>query len=421
MKVVFLCGGIGRRMSPITEDKFLLKFLGQTLLEHQIEQAREAGVTCFVIVANSTNLAKIKEVTGDINGVSFEFAVQRGPLGMADALASAEELLSAEPFLVVSSNDILDGSAYGDILGEYEGGSALSYILASRVESYFPGGYLVVNDQNELTGIVEKPRRGEEPSDLVNIVVHLHTKPKVLFENIASIVRDGDDVYERALQQMVELGYRAKVVAYNSFWAAIKYPWHIFTAMEYFLSRIGRNISESAQVSPTAIIEGDVVLGEEVKVLEHAVIRGPCYIGRNSVIGNNVLIRGESHIGEDCVVGYGTEVKHSYIGDNCWFHSCYVGDSIIADNCNFGAGTVMSNWRFDEGNIRIKIGDEIIDTGLDKLGAIIGSNCRTGVNASIMPGRRMGPNSVLGPNLCLTGDLGSDRVFLSGRSRKIRK
>ena len=45
MKVVFLCGGIGKRMFPLTEDKFLLKFLGKTLLEHQLDMARQAGLS----------------------------------------------------------------------------------------------------------------------------------------------------------------------------------------------------------------------------------------------------------------------------------------------------------------------------------------------------------------------------------------
>ena len=62
MKVLFLCGGIGKRMFPVTEDKFLLTFLGKTLLEHQIETARRAGLTQFVIVGNSGNIDKIKKI-----------------------------------------------------------------------------------------------------------------------------------------------------------------------------------------------------------------------------------------------------------------------------------------------------------------------------------------------------------------------
>jgi NDP-sugar pyrophosphorylase family protein len=60
MKVVFLCGGVGKRMFPITEDKFLLDFMGKPLLEHQVELARKAGLQDFVMVGNPGNIQRIK-------------------------------------------------------------------------------------------------------------------------------------------------------------------------------------------------------------------------------------------------------------------------------------------------------------------------------------------------------------------------
>jgi len=112
------------------------------------------------------------------------------------------------------------------------------------------------------------------------------------------------------------------------------------------------------------------------------------------------------------VVGYSTEVKHSYIGNHCWFHSNYIGDSMIDDNCSLGAGTVLANFRLDERNIQIKIGDSLVDTGYDKLGAIVGRGCRIGVNASLMPGVRVGPDSSVGPQVCLRDDLGANKMAL---------
>jgi bifunctional UDP-N-acetylglucosamine pyrophosphorylase/glucosamine-1-phosphate N-acetyltransferase len=87
----------------------------------------------------------------------------------------------------------------------------------------------------------------------------------------------------------------------------------------------------------------------------------------------------------------------------------YVGDSVIGDNCSFGANTVFANWRFDENNIPVTV-DGSVDSGLDKLGAIVGDNCRTGVNSSLMPGVRVGPNSIVGAHVCLTRDLEPDSM-----------
>jgi len=411
MKAVFLCGGRGKRMFPITEDKFLLDFLGKPLLEHQIEVACKAGLSHFIVIGNPENTAKIKQITRRIPGIKVEFAVQKKALGIADALKSAEPFLHGQ-LLVINPNDVFASSAYTKIIAAAKRSPASSYILGYQVREYFPGGYLQINSRNELLHIVEKPNPGKEPSNLVNILIHCHNDPKELLHYVETVQTTKDDVYECALDKMVKAGHKIKVVAYKGFWAPIKYPWHIFKVMEYFLDNAQPYIASSARISEKASIEGKVILSDNVKVLENAVIRGPAYIGANSIIGNNALIRDYSHIGSNSVIGYSTEVKHSYIGDNCWFHSNYVGDSIVDDDCSFGAGAVLANFRLDEGNIQIEVGNSPVNTGYDKLGAIVGRGCRIGVNASLMPGVRVGPDSFVGPQVWLRDDLGANKMIL---------
>jgi len=418
VKAVFLCGGRGKRMFPIAEDKFLLDFLGKPLLQHQIELARQAGLAHFVMIGNPENIAKIKQITRRIAGIEADFALQKKPLGIADALKSAGAVLSGQ-LLVINPNDVFSISAYTKLIATARRTPASSYVLGYQVQKYFPGGYLQVDSRNELLHIVEKPDPGEEPSNLVNILIHCHSDSKELLRYIETVQSNRDDVYECALDNMVKAGHKVKVVPYKDFWAPIKYPWHIFKVMEYFLDNARPYIASSARISEKATVEGRVVLGENVRVLEHAVIRGPVYVGANSIIGNNALVRGYSHIGANSVVGYCTEVKHSYIGDNCWFHSNYVGDSIIDDNCSLGAGTVLANFRLDEGNIQIKVGNSLVDTGYDKLGAIVGRGCRIGVNASLMPGVRVGSDSVVGPQVCLHNDLQANKMVLVASRHQI--
>jgi len=409
MKVVLLCGGTGKRMFPIGEDKFLLDFLGKPLLQHQIEMAQEAEIDRFVIIGNLANIGQIKEVTQRVSGAEFEFALQQKPLGIADALKSATPFLN-EQIVVVNPNDIFSISGYKQIIRE--AGQATSLMLGYRVKDYFPGGYLEVDTGGNLKHIVEKPKPGEEPSDLVNILVHLHREPKRLLEYIDTVETARDDVYESALDNMVRDGYKIRVIPHHDSWAPIKYPWHILKAMKYFLDRAESHISCTAHISEKATIEGKVILCDNVRVLENAVIRGPAYAGPNTVIGNNALVRDYSHIGANSVIGYSTEIKHSYIGNNCWFHANYIGDSIIADDCSFGSGAVTANFRLDEKGIFIRIGSTKIDTGSDKLGAIVGQGCRIGINASLMPGVRIGANSFVGPGVCLNRDLQANKMII---------
>jgi bifunctional UDP-N-acetylglucosamine pyrophosphorylase/glucosamine-1-phosphate N-acetyltransferase len=411
MKVVFLCGGIGKRMFPLTEDKFLFKFLGKTLLEHQIDIALKSGLKNFVIIGNEFNINKIKELCSKTDA-KIEFALQKESNGMADALLNGKKFLINDEIAIVNPNDVFDISAYKKIIKAKEENYD-SYIIGHEVDSYFPGGYLEVNEKHELIRIHEKPGEGNEPSNLINIVIHLHKNSKSLFDYLEKTKSERDDVYEKAMTQMVNDGHKIKVIPYDGFWQAIKYPWDIFGIVKYFLNDIKKQkISSKAIISKKARIYGNVIIEDNARVLENAVIRGPCYIGKNTVVGNNVLIWNNTHISDNCVIGYSSEIKHSYIADNCWFHMSYVGDSIIADNCSFGAGTITANFRFDEQPIEVDIHGKKSNSNMDKLGVIMGVNCKTGINSCIMPGVRVGPNSIIGPGVTLLENLEPNKIIL---------
>ena len=161
MKVIFLCGGSGKRMFPITEDKFLLDFLGKPLLQYQIEMAQEVGLSHFVIIGNPGNIEEIEQITRKVPGVNFELALQEKPLGIANALKSARHLLKGQ-ILVINPNDVFAISAYNRIVEESS--KASSCMLGYQVKEYFPGGYLELDSHSYLKHIVEKPSPGEEPA-----------------------------------------------------------------------------------------------------------------------------------------------------------------------------------------------------------------------------------------------------------------
>jgi len=99
----------------------------------------------------------------------------------------------------------------------------------------------------------------------------------------------------------------------------------------------------------------------------------------------------------------------------------YIGDSIISGNCLFGAGTVTANFRFDEENVQVRIGDKRIDSGTNKLGAIIGDNCKTGINSCLEPGVKIGPQSMVGPNVDLQDDLEPRKIIFVDKNSYVTK
>ncbi|MBK8033718.1 MAG: hypothetical protein IPK17_30315 [Chloroflexi bacterium] len=78
------------------------------------------------------------------------------------------------PIYVVQVHDVVDDQPHADMLKAYAADPTGTYIAGYEREDYFPGGYLIVSPSGCITGIVEKPGAENRPSNLVNIVAHIH-------------------------------------------------------------------------------------------------------------------------------------------------------------------------------------------------------------------------------------------------------
>ncbi|MFC1656278.1 sugar phosphate nucleotidyltransferase [Patescibacteria group bacterium] len=415
MQVLLLAAGRSKRMQPIP-DKNFLRFLGKPLIVHQIESLIDSGFTNFIVVGGAHNMDKLKTVPKEhaLDGATFQFVEQKDlDDGMAGAMLSCKEILDDEPVCIVSSNDVVDPAAFELIKEAHDKDGYDSYIVGKKVTEYFPGGYLETKEDHLITGIIEKPGKGSEPSDLVNIVIHCHQHPKKLLMALEEVSSDRDDRYEVALNKLIKDGARIKALEFDGFWQPIKYPWHVFEVMKYFLGNIERYIDDGAHIAESAVIKGDVYIEDDVKIYDNAVIIGPSYIGKGSVIATNALVR-DSMVNEGCVAGYSTEVARSYLGKDVWMHTNYIGDSVICDNCSFGSGTVTGNLRLDEKDIAVNVKDEKMSTGSNKFGLICGEHIRCGINTSFMPGVKIGSNSMIGAGLVIPQDI-PENSFVKGK------
>lgn len=134
-----------------------------------------------------------------------------------------------------------------------------------------------------------------------------------------------------------------------------------------------------------------ISIGKGTTLEPGAYIKGPCIIGENCTIRHGAYIRGDFIAGSGCVIGHDTEVKHSIFLNNVLAgHFAYVGDSILGNKVNVGAGTKFANLKFDNSSIEINAEGKKIDTGLRKLGAIVGDGSQTGCNAVSNPGTLFG-------------------------------
>ncbi len=415
--LVVLAGGTSSRMWPLRE-KLLLRFGTEPLLVSQLRRFHALGLQEAVVIASSGNAEDVRALVGQISSMSIRVVVQPEAKGMGDALLQAAPALPSRPgtaLYVVQIHDVVDDQLHSDMLNAYQQDPTATYIAGYEREDYFPGGYLIVNPDGRITGIVEKPGADKRPSNLVNIVAHIHSNAEQFLDALrAEYAKDipTDDHYERAMDALMKQ-HVYRVVPYHGAWKALKYPWHVLDVMEYFLSKIqGQVVAESASIASTATLVGDVYIGEGVRIFPGASVVGPAFIGAHTVVGNNALVR-HSMVLNHCNVGFTTEVARSYVSDHCDMHACRVLDTIFAPGVNFSAGCTTANLRIDRGHVPSMVKGQRVDSGRDKLGAIVGQGAFLSVDVMTMPGIKVGEYAEVGPGTHVHQDVGDrQRIYV---------
>ena len=180
---------------------------------------------------------------------------------------------------------------------------------------------------------------------------------------------------------------------FKKMFSSFEHPWEILA----HLKDIVKALVESGLDGYERI--GDVLVGHGVRIAASAHIDGPAIIGAGCELRHCAYIRGSVILGEGCVIGNSSEVKGSVLMDGAQApHFNYVGDSILGSRAHLGAGAVCSNLRSDGKAVRIKTADGIaIDTGLRKLGAILGDGAEIGCGTVLCPGTVIGAHTDVYP------------------------
>lgn len=187
-----------------------------------------------------------------------------------------------------------------------------------------------------------------------------------------------------------------------------EYPWEILPKIGEYVKKL---ISE--EISGYKLIDFGVLVGENVKIAETATIIGPAVIGKNTEIRPGAYIRGNVIIGEGCVIGNSTELKNCVLLDEAQVpHFNYVGDSVLGNHAHMGAGVICSNLKADGKAVVIK-GEKNYETGLRKVGAILGDGADIGCNSVINPGTVVGKNTSVYPLTSLRGVYPADCIVKS--------
>ena len=174
---------------------------------------------------------------------------------------------------------------------------------------------------------------------------------------------------------------------------SVLYPWEVITVLNQAIENIIRE-----GIDGYHLINEGVLAGNNVRIADTARIEGPTIISDGCELRHGAYIRGSVILGKGCVVGNSTEIKNSILMDGAQApHFNYVGDSILGKGAHLGAGAICSNLRSDKETVAIKGADFSLDTGLRKLGAILGDGVEVGCGAVLCPGTVIGKNTTVYP------------------------
>ncbi len=180
------------------------------------------------------------------------------------------------------------------------------------------------------------------------------------------------------------------------------YPWEALKGIKEFILELGPTLDpeEYEQVSE------NVWVHKTAKVFPTAYLGAPCIIGPNTEVRHGAFIRSAALVGEDCVVGNSVELKNVILFDHVQTpHYNYVGDSILGYYSHMGAGSITSNVKSDKKLVVVRDGEEKIETGVKKFGAMLGDHVEVGCNAVLNPGTVIGRHCRVYPTSCVRGVL----------------
>lgn len=192
-----------------------------------------------------------------------------------------------------------------------------------------------------------------------------------------------------------------------SYLSQFTYPFEALKGIKDFILSLGPTLGpEYKQIGE------NVWVHESATIAPTAFIGGPCIIGANTEVRHCAFIRQSALVGDNCVVGNSCELKNVILFDNVQTpHYNYVGDSILGYKSHMGAGSITSNVKSDKSLVVLKNGDEAIETGLKKVGAMLGDFVEVGCNSVLNPGTVIGRHTNVYPLSSVRGQIPANSIY----------
>lgn len=437
---IVLAAGEGSKIWPYNEtrQKCALPVANVPIVRRLVEQLQRIGIQRIAVVVGALG-GTVRAVLDDLPSVRLVEQPRRE--GTAPAALLAWALFPDEPTLVLYGDIVLSEADLRRFVEISQQEAPLAAALLAPCGEEKPQNCLIGHREGEvLRGVEGHPRGGQER---LCGVYAFQPQARRFLENNPGIFRSvpvgGMPPLEAeiaaSLQRMIEAGETVRAVLAQGFFVDVDKPWHLLGATHRVLDDLFDHLEESriapsARIHDGAEIHGKVVLGEGSLIGNRVVVKGDLWVGAHTQITNGAMIGGRTVIGsharvrEYCLIGghcalgdrtlcgHGAELDGILFDRAYLYHYCEMA-GVFGSAVDIGAATVCGTLRFDDGETVFTIKGRRETPPYGANCAYMGDYSRTGVNAILMPGVRVGAYSCVGPGVILYEDLPSRKMILA--------
>ncbi len=336
MQAVILVGGEGTRLRPLTygTPKPMVPLLGVPFLERTIERLHAAGVDDVILAAGYLPQA-IEDRFGDGSrlGVHLAYVVEESPLGTAGALRNVSHLITGAFFVL--NGDILTGLDLRGMLEYHRRKGGLGTLHLIRVDDPSAFGCVVHDADGKISAFVEKPPRGQEPSNEINAGTYL------LERAVLDAIPPGKVSIERqTFPQLIAAGERFYAYTTNDYWLDVGRPEQYVQAHRDVLDG---KLSLGMLTEPPSNVRKPSYVGEDSEIDESATVGPYAILGARVKIGPGAIVR-DSVLWDDVVVDADAEIDGAILADRVHVGTgAQIGTgSVIGHQVEIDSGTTVA-------------------------------------------------------------------------------
>ncbi len=441
LPAIILAAGEGKRIFPydLTRQKAALPVGGQPLVRITVSQLRQLGCEAVAVVVGHRK-ERVRHALLGLEGIVF--VEQKAPGGTAPAaLLGWEALGRPDSALVLCGDVLLPAEALRALAELQESSRPAATALAAPLGGRNPQDWLRADvGAGALRGVEGHSRGGSHRLCGAYALgpaawPYVEANPGIMESVPVGGMPPLEAELAQSFQMMIDAGLEVAAPVHEGLFCDLDKPWHILEAnrlwARYRCAQLTENvIPASCQVSDGAEIRGHVALGENcvighrvviegnliagagTSITNGAIVGGDCVIGAGSKVRNYCQVGGATVTGKDCIIAHGAEFGGVLFDGVYLYHYCELA-GVLGASVDIGAATVCGNLRFDDADTVHRVrGRREVPEGYANL-AWIGDHSRTGVNAILMPGVKIGAYSCVGPGVIQYEDVPHKALVLA--------